>query len=396
MHVCFYNQGLGDTGGVRVMLDMAHMLHQNGIKVSIITNIISKVAFELPEFIDLYYLSKSNLRKVDLDKDLQNNCEQDSGNKNNVRSFFSRIPFCVRVKKKIQYITFLLIHKPELKKNLEDLNVDCFISLNMYSFLEVTELFSEIANTILHIHNDPQEVYSRKNYTETISLSRLYQNENIKLVCISEEQKEILSNYLKVSPSRVQVIYNSINFTRIETLSKSEQSTESEYVLGLGSLTTRKRFDRLILACIETKNLLLVIGDGPEKQNLELLVKKKNAENLIKFLGFVENPYPFIKKASSLVLTSQSEGLPTVIIEAIYLNTVVLSTACQTGPKELLMNEASQLVSLNQSEENIQSEIQQKLSELPTTNPKHIKESLQRFSFACVQKSWLDIIENEK
>lgn len=378
------------------MIDMAHMLHQNGIKVSIITNIISKVAFELPEFINFYHLANSSLRKIDLDKHLQNNSEHDKSEKNKVRSFLSRVPFFVRVKKKLQYITFLVNHKAKLKKKLEALNVDCFISLNMYSFLEITELFSEISNTILHIHNDPQEVYSRTNYAQTINLSKIYHNEKIKLVCISKEQKEILSNYLKVNSSRVEVIYNSIDFSRIETLSNLEKKHESGYVLGLGSLTSRKRFDRLILACIETKKPLLILGEGPEKPNLELLVKKKNGENLIKFLGFVENPYPYIKNASSLVLTSQSEGLPTVIIEAIYLNTAVLSTACQTGPKELLLNEASQLVSLNQSEAKIQSELKQKLTELPKKNTKKITESLNRFSFTNVKKSWLDLIVNEK
>jgi len=392
VHVCFYNQGLGDTGGVRVMLDMAKMFHQNGNKVTIIISVVTKTAFEIPEYIDIYHLSKSNLRKLDLTRYQRGNLEAKTRGKNGLRSLLSKVPMFVRVKKKLQYFFFLAVYKSILKRKLKYLNVDCFISLNMYSLLEITELFSEISHTILHIHNDPQEVYCRKNYTATVSLQRIYQNENIKIVCISVEQKKILAEFLKVEESRMCVIYNSIDFGRIETLSNSDRVSEEGYILGLGSLTIRKRFDRLILACIDANKSLKIIGDGPEKENLELLVKNNNAEKLVTFSGFINNPYPYIRNASALVLTSESEGLPTVLIEAIYLNTTVFSTACKTGPKELLLNESSQLISLEQSEKNLVSEIAARLSNLPKSNTEEITESLGRFSFENVQKKWLSII----
>lgn len=392
MHVCFYNQGLGDTGGVRVMLDMAKMFNQNGIKVTIITSVVTKVAFEVPEYIDIYHLSKSNLKKVDLTRYQRGNSGTKSREKNSLRSVLSKVPMFVRVKKKLQYFIYLTAYKSKLKSKLQFLNVDCFISLNMYSLLEITELFSEIANTILHIHNDPQEVYCRKNYTATVNLQQIYKNKKIKIVCICVEQMKILSKFLKIEESRIDVIYNSIDFERIEALSKSSEVVEEGYILGLGSLTIRKRFDRLILACIEANKSLAIIGDGPEKENLELLVKSKNAEQLVTFFGFIENPYPYIRNASALVLTSESEGLPTVLIEAIYLNTTVFSTACKTGPKELLMNESSQLISLEQSEEKLLIEIVQRLNSLPKSNTQEVAESLGRFSFEHVQKKWLSIL----
>jgi glycosyltransferase involved in cell wall biosynthesis len=376
------------------MLDMAKMLNQSGIKVSIIINTISKVAFEVPDYIDLYHLSQSDLKKINLTNRHQIKSEQNIKGKNIIRITLSKFPMLVRFKKKLQYLIYLMAYKAKLKINLEALGVDCFISLNMYSFLEITDLFSEIADTVLHIHNDPKEVYTRKNYTPTINLKRVYQNENIKIVCISHEQKKLLSNFLKVDKSRINVIYNSINFERIKIMSKSNVMLEEDYILGLGSLTLRKRFDRLILACIEANKFLVIIGDGPEKENLELLVKKKNAEKLVKFYGFTKNPYPYIKNASALVLTSDSEGLPTVIIEAICLGTTVLSTACKTGPEELLMNEPSQLISLNQSEQEIVHELVYKLNNLPRANSQIITESLERFSFETVYKKWKSVISN--
>ena len=56
----------------------------------------------------------------------------------------------------------------------------------------------------------------------------------------------------------------------------------------------------------------------------------------VHFLGFRKNPYPYIKAARLLVLCSDFEGLPTVLMEALVLNRPTLSTDCHSGPREIL------------------------------------------------------------
>ena len=51
-----------------------------------------------------------------------------------------------------------------------------------------------------------------------------------------------------------------------------------------------------------------------------------------------DNPYPYIKKADLFILSSNFEGLPNVLLEAITLNTFVISSNCPTGPSEILDN----------------------------------------------------------
>jgi len=68
--------------------------------------------------------------------------------------------------------------------------------------------------------------------------------------------------------------------------------------------------------------------------------------------GFEQNPYNWIKHAQALVLSSDFEGLPTVLIEALAVGTPVVSTNCTFGPSEILTGElANYLVPVGNSEE---------------------------------------------
>ena len=87
--------------------------------------------------------------------------------------------------------------------------------------------------------------------------------------------------------------------------------------------------------CIRDRYLL---GEGPDREKIEKMIKNEDLQEYIKLLGVKRNPYPWIKNSKVLLLSSKSEGLPTVLIEGIILNKVVISTNCLTGPKEILDN----------------------------------------------------------
>ena len=54
--------------------------------------------------------------------------------------------------------------------------------------------------------------------------------------------------------------------------------------------------------------------------------------------NFQKNPYPYLLRSDIFILTSRTEGLPNVLIEALALKKFVISTKCPTGPKEILLN----------------------------------------------------------
>ena len=85
-----------------------------------------------------------------------------------------------------------------------------------------------------------------------------------------------------------------------------------------------------------TSARLILIGDGPERDNLKSLIVKHGLETDVSMPGFVSNPYVYFRRSSIFVLSSIWEGLPTVLIEALACGTRIISTDCPSGPKEIL------------------------------------------------------------
>ncbi len=79
------------------------------------------------------------------------------------------------------------------------------------------------------------------------------------------------------------------------------------------------------------------------KYNTKLkdMIRERGLDDKVVILGFQQNPYKYIKNAKLLVLSSDREGLPTVVIESLILKTPVVSTDCPTGPREILIDDLS-------------------------------------------------------
>jgi glycosyltransferase involved in cell wall biosynthesis len=113
-------------------------------------------------------------------------------------------------------------------------------------------------------------------------------------------------------------------------------------VLAIGRLAKQKGFDILIRAFAQVRRQrnarLLILGEGEERASLMNLSKELDLDQDIRMPGFVSNPYPYMVKASLFVLSSRWEGLPTVLVEALYCGTPLIATDCPSGPREILKN----------------------------------------------------------
>ena len=111
-------------------------------------------------------------------------------------------------------------------------------------------------------------------------------------------------------------------------------------ILGVGRLTEQKDFSTLMraFACVRAKRAarLVILGEGRLREDLEDLASKLGIQADVEMPGFVENPFQYMARASVLVLSSEYEGLPGVLIQALACGCPVVSTDCPGGSAEIL------------------------------------------------------------
>lgn len=111
-------------------------------------------------------------------------------------------------------------------------------------------------------------------------------------------------------------------------------------LLGAGGLRRQKDFATLVRAFAEVRAVrpsrLVILGRGRLAESLRALARTLGVEQDLALPGFVENPYPWLRRASVFVLSSRWEGSPNVLTEALALGTPVVATDCPSGPREVL------------------------------------------------------------
>jgi glycosyltransferase involved in cell wall biosynthesis len=147
---------------------------------------------------------------------------------------------------------------------------------------------------------------------------------------------------------RIHVIHNPI--VTDELLLKAQvtcahpwfEEGQPPVILAVGRLETQKDFATLIRSFAEIRKeqfvRLLILGEGTLRPALEKLVADLGLSADVQLMGFSDNPYAFMSRASVFALSSTHEGLPTVLIEALACGLPVVSTDCPHGPAEILEN----------------------------------------------------------
>jgi len=167
-----------------------------------------------------------------------------------------------------------------------------------------------------------------------------------KIIAVSKGVADDLSISARIPRDSIMVVPNPI--ITPELMAKAKENLEHPWfnpgeppvILAVGRLSSEKDYPLLINAFARVhKSIpvrLLILGDGPDRDELTSLVLKLGLEKDISMPGFVNNPYPYMIHASALVLSSRWEGLPTVLVEALYCGVPIVATDCLSGPREIL------------------------------------------------------------
>lgn len=237
----------------------------------------------------------------------------------------------------------------KVKKIVQDGKYDYTISF--YQFLPAYLTNIKSAKHIIWLHGSVEHFFGgiknifKKNYEKKL-------NKYDYVITIADEMKEQLEIfYPNLSKDKIKRIYNPFDFEEIykkiddvNTLNNEEKELmNDDFICTVGRLDEgQKDFITLINAYEflyknnSIKEKLYIIGDGLNKNDLVNIVKQKNLEQNILFLGKKLNPYIWMKEAKVFILSSKFEGLPTVLVEAMACDTFIISSSCKTGPKEIL------------------------------------------------------------
>lgn len=217
-----------------------------------------------------------------------------------------------------------------------DVNIGC-------NFLEPVEVLGATdGKKLLWIHGGVDGTLIDKNKSVLRNIKNIIREINnyriLKIVDtvipISKHIQEKLINKYSVDDNKIRLMYNSYDFDEIIEKSKSKQNVfMKEYfnIVMVGRIDINKNQILLIEAAKflkkEKKNIKInIIGIGEEEEHLKAVVKENKLEEYVEFIGYKENPYPYIKQADIFCLTSLSEGFPTVLVESMILKVPIIST----------------------------------------------------------------------
>jgi glycosyltransferase involved in cell wall biosynthesis len=261
--------------------------------------------------------------------------------------FFSRLKFIL-----IFLLSYFPLKNFLKKKRPKFLIIHLMTSLPL--FLNLINNFE--TKIILRISGKPKLNFIRYFFWK-IALKKVFR--------ITFPTKETLEYFKKinlVANDKLYLMYDPIiSAEEIDFIKKKEEINDlnfgnKEYFLAIGRLTKQKNFSFLIecfndLIKKDNKINLLIIGEGEELFSLKNIIKKYDIQKNILLIGFKENVFKYLYKCKAFILASLWEDPGFVLLEAMYCNTIVLSSDCHSGPKEILDKKRGLLFKSNSKED---------------------------------------------
>jgi glycosyltransferase involved in cell wall biosynthesis len=167
-----------------------------------------------------------------------------------------------------------------------------------------------------------------------------------RIVSVARGTADDLARTTGLPRERIEVVSNPIVTPELMELATAPLDHEwfregqPPVVVSVGRLSRQKDFGTLLRAFARVRDhrpaRLVILGEGPERASLEALISELGLEGAVELPGWVPNPYPWMVHAGVYVLSSRWEGLPSVLIEALYCGVPIVATDCLSGPREIL------------------------------------------------------------
>lgn len=295
MKILFYINVLSNGGAERVMSNLANELSLEN-DVVLVNSFRTNNEYEL----------NSSIKHIYLDD-------------NSYKGFFEK-----------NFARIKLLRK-YLKKEKPDIAISFMAEPNFRLLLAKAFMGTK---TIISIRNDPNKEYG--NLLFKILAKSLFVTSN----GIVFQTKEAKKWFPKMIQSRSRVIYNPVKQVFYDT----KTNDNPENIVAVGRLSKQKNHKLLIEAFAEISDKitdnLFIYGAGELEFELKKLVEKLNLNNRVFLMGNVQNIENELSKYKMYIMTSDYEGMPNSLMEAMALGVPCISTDCPCGgPRELMKKE---------------------------------------------------------
>ena len=150
--------------------------------------------------------------------------------------------------------------------------------------------------------------------------------------------QDLIDNF-NVSPKKTGVIYNPIDLDKINAIPERESFFDPNFtnVVSVGRLQLVKNHKLMVDAIAPFENTrLYIFGEGELRDDLETQIENLKLQDRVFLMGFESNPFQYLKAADIFLFSSNHEGFPNVIMEAMACGLPIITTNCKSGPDEIM------------------------------------------------------------
>jgi len=358
------------VGGIEKYISSLSKLLENDYEIELIITykLKEKPAFPFSDKIKITYLIDGGPNKDEIKRAIRRH------------KFF-------KLAKELLYASKILLQKNiRTKKAIKNLNTDFILTTRNYETKLVNELLKKKdIRKIATNHNFPTKKYKRELLNITTNFD--------KLIVVN---KEIESIYKSEIGEKVTCIYNFL-----DSLSKETTKFKDKNIVSVGRLSSEKGFVDLIEIMSHVIKLdkdikLTLIGDGPEKDNIISKIKELKLESNIRLTGYLNEREVAAEMLNSsiYVMTSFTEALPLVLIEAMNYGLPCMAFDSASGAKELLKDNTGILIENRDKEKYAKAlvELINSKKDLKTYSERSLKK-VKKFDSKEIKKEWINLLE---
>lgn len=297
MNITFFIGGLSGGGAERVTCNLANYLARKGQEIKILTMSDDTATYALDDNVFRIPLLKSSERKG------------------------------------LLYNSFLRIKR--LISHLRKDKVDVYVVMLPVTTILLLRLCCLTKSKIIAAERVDPSIYPDGKQKQLKSLAKKADG----WVFQTEEERNWYGD--ATGNAKVQIIPNAINPDFIRDIYNGERK---KTIVTAGRLTEQKNHKLLIQAFAQISPLfpdykLVILGDGPLKEQLKTATEELGVEDKVLLPGYTTNIGDNIKDASLFVLSSDFEGMPNALMEAMALGLPCISTDCKGGGARFLIED---------------------------------------------------------